>query len=254
MKVRFLGTGTSQGVPIITCDCKVCSSSDTRDKRLRSSILIQTNGLNIVIDAGPDFRYQMLKAKIKRLDGIILTHEHKDHIGGLDDIRPFNYLQKKAIDIYAEKRVAENIKTRDFAYVFAQKRYPGIPKMNLIEISEKAFRLKSAVLTPIRGFHHKLPVLGFRIKNFAYLTDMNRLKSGEMKKLSGLDTLVVTALRKEKHISHFNLPESLDLINKLKPKRAFLTHMGHQIGLHKDLEAELPEHISPAYDDLIIEI
>lgn len=252
MKVTFLGTGTSQGVPVITCACDVCCSDDSRDKRLRSSILIRTENQNIVIDAGPDFRYQMLRAGIKTLDAILLTHEHKDHVGGMDDIRPFNYVQQSPINIYGENRVLKALREHEFAYVFADKKYPGIPKMNLNIIENKPFSVNDVQVIPVRGMHHKLPVFGFRINNMAYITDMNYIAPEEKQKLKNLDLLIITALRREKHISHFNLEQTLAVIEEVRPKQAYLTHMSHYIGLHADLEKELPENIAPAYDTLSV--
>jgi len=254
MNIHFLGTGTSQGVPVITCRCPVCLSEDKKDKRLRSSVLIQIENQNIVIDAGPDFRYQMLRSGIMHLDAILLTHEHKDHLGGLDDIRAFNHTQKKPTEIYAEQRVLKAIKEHEFAYVFADKKYPGIPQMNLNPIENKPFTIGKTTIIPIRGIHHTLKVFGFRIGNFAYLTDMNQLPSEERKKLLNLDTLVITALRIAPHISHFCLAESLEIIAELKPRRAFLTHMSHNIGFHEIISEELPAGVLPAYDGLSIEI
>jgi len=220
---------------------------------LRSSVLIQTENQNIVIDAGPDFRYQMLRSGISHLDAILLTHEHKDHVGGLDDIRAFNHTQKKPTEIYAEKRVLKAIKEHEFAYVFAEKKYPGIPQMNLNPIENQPFKIGDTEIIPIRGIHHTLKVFGFRIQNFAYLTDMNHLPTEERTKLQGLDTLVITALRIQPHISHFCLEESLEIIAELKPKQAFLTHMSHNIGFHAQISKELSDGVLPAYDNLILE-
>ena len=254
MKVTFLGTGTSQGVPVIACDCKVCKSTDCKDKRLRSSVLINIEGNTFVIDAGPDFRQQMLIAGVTELDAVILTHEHKDHIGGLDDLRAFNYRQKKAIDIYAEERVTEIIKTKEFAYVFAEEKYPGIPKFELHNIENKPFSVNNIKVTPIRGIHLKLPVLGYRINDFAYITDMNYISDKELSKLKDLKIFVINALRKEKHISHFNYEEALSIIEKIKPEKAYLTHISHIFGKHKNVSCELPENVCLAYDRLEIEL
>ena len=253
MKITFLGTGTSQGVPLIGCDCDICKSSDSKDKRLRSSALISVGNKNILIDAGPDFRQQMLREKIIKLDAILLTHEHKDHIGGLDDVRAFNYIQKKPMDIYAEKRVCDLLQSRDFAYVVERKDYPGIPKMNFQEIENKPFVINEEEILPIRGTHNNLPVFGFRIRNFAYVTDMNVISEEEKLKLKNLDVLVITALRRKKHVSHFSLQESLQIIEEVKPKKAYLTHMSHKLGFHKELTNELPNNVFPAYDGLKIE-
>lgn len=253
IKVEFLGTGTSQGVPVVACSCPVCMSDDDRDKRLRASLLIEVNGLKLVIDAGPDFRQQMLRIGLHQLDAILLTHEHTDHIFGLDDIRAFNWVQGHPTDIYAEARVQEAIK-RVFNYVFAKYRYPGIPQMNLHLIENKSFRVKSLDVLPIRGYHYKLPVFGFRIGKFAYLTDMNSLEPVEKEKLLGLDVLVVNALRVEKHVSHFNLEEALLLINEVKPKSAYLTHISHQLGRHEAIQQQLPENVFMAYDGLCLSL
>ncbi|MFA9392011.1 MAG: MBL fold metallo-hydrolase [Prolixibacteraceae bacterium] len=249
MKVTFLGTGTSQGVPVIACNCKVCQSNKVFDQRLRSSVLVEIDDKILLIDAGPDFRQQMLTARVKHLDAILVTHEHYDHIAGLDDIRAFNWVQKEATDIYAEHRVQESIK-KIFFYVFAQKKYPGIPEMNLFDINENQFHIGSTLIIPIRGMHHKLPVLGFRIGNFAYLTDMKTIDDAELEKLHGLDVLVINALRKEEHISHMNLDEAIGYVRKVQPQKAYLTHISHLMGLHDEVSRELPENIFFAYDGL----
>ncbi len=254
MKITFLGTGTSQGVPLIGCNCDICQSSDEMDKRLRSSALISIGDTNILIDAGPDFRQQMLRENVINLDAILLTHEHKDHIGGLDDVRAFNYIQKKPMDIYAEKRVNDLLQSRDFAYVVERKDYPGVPKMNFHNIENKMFELGEEKIIPIRGIHHQLPVFGFRIQNFAYITDMNLISTEEKEKLKNLDVLVITALRRKKHVSHFSLEEALEIIEEIKPKKSYLTHISHKLGFYKDLINELPENVYPAYDGLKIKI
>lgn len=253
LKITFLGTGTSQGIPIIACECDVCKSSDPRDKRLRTSILITTDNKNIVIDTGPDFRQQMLRAKIKHLDAVVFTHEHKDHVAGLDDVRPFNFLHKKAVHVYAEERVYSALK-REYAYIFADNPYPGVPEINMNIINENNFHIDNIPVTPIRVMHYKLPILGFRIHNFAYLTDMKSLPNTELRKLENIDTLVVTALRKEQHISHMNLEESLELIKRIKPKKSYLIHLSHRFGKHAKEEVRLPENVNIAYDGLTIEV
>mgnify|MGYP003805883201 CR=1 FL=1 len=249
MKITFLGTGTSQGVPVIACECKTCSSPDLLDKRLRTSLLLEVSGKILVFDAGPDFRQQMLRENVKNLDAIILTHEHKDHISGMDDVRAFNYKSKDAIDIYAEDRVQKAVK-QEYSYVFAEYQYPGIPKMRLNNISEYDFNIGPVSVTPLRVFHYRLPVLGFRINNFAYITDANYIPEETKEKLFGVKYLVINALRKEKHISHFSLREAIDFIREISPKKAYITHISHQMGLHKEVNSELPPEISLAYDGL----
>lgn len=253
IKITFLGTGTSQGVPVVACDCDVCVSTDSKNKRLRSALFVEVNGTKLVIDAGPDFRQQMLNIGLRKLDAILLTHEHTDHIFGLDDIRAFNWVQKHPTDIYAEKRVQNAIK-RVFDYVFEKNKYPGIPQMNLHLVENKPFGVDGTEIIPVRGFHHKLPVFGFRIGKMAYLTDVNRVEPEEREKLKGLDVLVVNALRFEKHISHFNIEEALELIDELKPKNAYLTHISHLMGKHEDVQKQLPEHVFLAYDGLQLTI
>ncbi len=253
IKITFLGTGTSQGVPIIGCNCEVCKSVNPKDNRLRSSVLVQTNGKNIVIDTGPDFRQQMLRSKISKLDAVLFTHEHKDHVAGLDDVRPFNFLHKTAVKVYAEKRVQNALK-REYAYIFSKTPYPGIPQIDMVLIDESDFQIEDIMITPIRVMHHKLPILGFRIGSFAYLTDMKLLPGTELDKLKGVKVLVVTSLRKETHISHMNLEESLEFIQKINPEIAYLTHLSHRFGLHENEESKLPESIKIAYDRLQISI
>lgn len=253
VKLTFLGTGTSQGVPVVACQCPVCQSTDPKDKRLRSSAMIEADGQCLVIDAGPDFRQQMLRQNVRHLNGILLTHEHVDHIFGLDDIRAFNWVQKQPTDIYAEERVQVAIR-RIFDYVFATYRYPGIPQMHLHLIENKPFHIGNLEIIPIRGFHYKLPVFGFRFGNMAYVTDVNRLDAEEKEKLRGLDVLVINALRKEDHISHYSLPQALELIAEIKPGKAYLTHLSHQMGFHTQIQNELPENVFLAYDGLTLEI
>ena len=247
MKITFLGTGTSQGVPVIACKCKVCQSPDEKDKRLRSSVMIETQDTTIVIDTGPDFRQQMLREKVEKLDAVIFTHEHKDHIAGLDDVRSFNYIQKKAMDVYALKRVTEALK-REYAYVFADDKYPGVPQLNLHNIDNEKFKIKNVKITPIKVMHISLPIFGYRINDFTYITDANFISEEEKLKIKGSKILVINALRKKKHFSHFCLSEALELINEMKPEKAYITHISHQMGLTKDIQKELPANVSLAYD------
>lgn len=253
MKVTFLGTGTSQGVPLIACRCHVCMSADLRDKRLRSSVLIQTGGKNLVVDSGPDFRQQMLRCGIQRLDALLFTHAHKDHMAGMDDVRGFNFSMKEAVHIYCTAQV-ENQMRQEFSYIFHEHRYPGIPEIELHRIGNDPFLIGDVQVQPIEVLHYKLPVLGFRFGGFTYITDANAIPEKEKEKIKGSKILVLNALRKETHISHFNLDEAIGLIQELKPEKAFLTHISHQLGSHEEVEKELPPHIRLAYDEMVVEI
>lgn len=260
MKVTFLGTGTSQGVPIIGCRCAVCMSNDLRDKRLRTSVLVQIAGKNIVVDSGPDFRQQMLASGIDRLDGLVFTHAHKDHIAGLDDIRGFNFVQREAIDVYCTNMVEQQMR-KEFSYIFDEVKYPGIPELTLHKITkETSFVIGDATIEPIEVMHYKLPVLGFKFtepnqsRDFVYITDANFISSSEMDKMRGCDTLVLNALRHEKHISHYTLSEALEVIHEIKPRQAFLTHISHQLGFHEEVEKTLPPHVFLAYDGLTLSL
>lgn len=251
MKITVLGTGTSQGVPMIACSCYVCQSTDFKDNRLRSSILISVANENYVIDAGPDFRQQMLRANVKSLRGVLFTHEHKDHIAGLDDVRAFNYIENRDMDVYCSENVDAALK-REYHYVFSSQKYPGVPELNLIRIeNNRSFTLKNEVrVEPIKVMHYKMEVYGFRIGDFAYITDAKTIASEELAKLKGVKVLIINALRKEPHISHFNLAEALAFIELVAPEKAFLTHISHVFGTHKEIEKELPTNVRVAFDGL----
>jgi len=251
--ITFLGTGTSQGIPVIACDCEVCQSMDYRDVRTRTSVHIELGDLSLIIDTGPDFRHQILRERIKKLDAVIFTHEHKDHTAGLDEVRSFNFKQKMDMPIYAEKRVLKQLK-QEFEYIFSENKYPGVPRVDSHEINTEPFSINGQDILPIRVLHYKLPVLGFRINGFTYITDANQISKEEKEKVIGSEVLVINALQKESHISHFNLEEALELISELKPKKAFLTHISHKLGFHEDISSEIPENVFLAYDGLKINI
>ena len=255
MNVTFLGTGTSSGVPMIGCTCPVCRSLDHRDKRLRVSVHLAVGDLSLVVDSGPDFRQQMLRAGITHLDGLLFTHEHKDHTAGLDDIRAYNFRQQTDMPVFAEPRVIDQLK-QEFAYIFAEHKYPGVPRVVLhpIERDDAPFDVLGLSVLPLRALHHKLPVLGFRIGGFCYLTDANHLSAETRAQLRDADVIVLNALRREEHISHFTLAQAIEVLEEAQPKRAYLTHISHQLGLHREVEAELPPWIRLAYDGLQVEV
>ncbi len=253
MKITFLGTGTSQGVPVIACRCAVCTSSDPRDSRLRSSVMIENTDTTIVIDSGPDFRQQMLRAKVNHIDGLVFTHEHKDHIAGMDDIRAFNYIHNEKVNVYATSRVQEALK-REFPYVFDDLKYPGVPEVEMHTIDSTPFTIGSFHIEPIEVLHYRLPVHGFRVGDFTYITDANAITNAEIEKIKGSKIIVINALRREPHISHFTLSEALELIEKIDPEEAYLTHISHQLGKHMDVDAELPSNVKCAYDELVINL
>ncbi|MBK0382507.1 MBL fold metallo-hydrolase [Pedobacter sp. SD-b] len=253
MKVTFLGTGTSQGVPVIACNCDVCQSLNPKDKRLRSSILIESKEKTIVIDTGPDFRQQMLRQNVQKLDAVVFTHAHKDHIAGLDDIRAFNFKQKAAMDIYATSAVQEALKV-EFHYIFSDYKYPGIPQVNLHTIHHQDFNVGDIKLKPLEVMHFKLPVLGFRINDFTYITDAKTISDSEQEKINGSKVLVINSLQKEKHISHFTFEEAILFAQKIGAEKTYFTHISHKLGKHIDVSKELPAAIELAYDGLSFEI
>ena len=254
LEITFLGTGTSQGIPVIACDCVVCQSADPRDNRTRSSILISVNGENYVVDTGPDFRVQMLRENVKSLRAVLFTHEHKDHVAGMDDVRAFNYKEKRDMEIFCSERVEEAL-MREFYYVFESIKYPGVPSVNVNRIENNAFMLPCGErIIPIEVMHYKMPVLGFRIKDFTYITDAKTVEDSEVEKVKGSRVLVVNALRKNEHISHFNLDEALDFIEKINPEMAYLTHISHLFDSHEEIERDLPKNVRVAYDGLKINL
>jgi phosphoribosyl 1,2-cyclic phosphate phosphodiesterase len=253
LKITFLGTGTSSGVPMIACDCEVCTSTNKKDKRLRASILVQSPNTTLVVDTGPDFRYQMLRENVKHLDAVVFTHPHKDHLAGLDDIRAFNYLIKKPMDVYADSLTEEALR-RDFYYAFTDTKYPGTPDLDLHTITLEPFVVGDIPITPILVWHLKMPVMGFRFGKFTYITDANRIDDDSKEKIKGSEVLVLNALRMQKHISHFTLSEAIALVQELKIPRAYFTHISHQLGLHDVVESELPPGIHLAYDRQVIEL
>ncbi len=253
MKVTFLGTGTSQGIPVIGCKCEVCTSLDYRDNRLRSSILVEFDGINIVVDTGPDFRQQMLRERIDRLDAVFFTHAHKDHVAGLDDIRSYNFLQKKDMPIYASKQVIGRLE-QEFSYIFEENKYPGVPRVKTFEIENALFEIQGKQIIPIEVMHYKLPVFGYRFGDFTYITDANSISEEEKEKVKGSKVIVLNALQREHHISHFNLEEALSLMDELNPEKGYLTHIGHYMGTHKETSELLPSNIEIAWDGLQVTI
>ncbi len=253
MTITFLGTGTSQGVPVIACDCEVCTSADPHDNRLRSSIMIESGDKTVVIDSGPDFRYQMLREHVKHLDAIVFTHEHKDHVAGLDDVRAFNYKQNAPVDVYATTRVQTALK-REFAYIFAEFKYPGIPQINIHTIGLEPFNIGSIHLIPIEVMHYLLPVLGFRIHDFTYTTDAKTVSETEKQKIKWSKILVINSLQTQSHISHFTLDEAVNFAQEIGAEKTYFTHISHRLGLHREISQQLPQGIELAYDGLKLEI
>jgi phosphoribosyl 1,2-cyclic phosphate phosphodiesterase len=254
VKVTFLGSGTSQGVPVISCTCAVCTSSDTRDNRLRSSVFIEVNGTNMVIDTGPDFRYQILRNRINKLDAVLFTHSHKDHIAGLDDVRAYNYFQQKPMDVYATEETQNALK-REYAYIFENGNYPGVPQIDLHTIQpNKPFFVNGIEITPIRVLHYKMEVVGFRIQDFTYITDANYIAPQEIEKIKGSKVLVLNALRHEQHVSHYTLSQAIEIAKEIGAEETYFTHISHQLGLHKEVDAQLPEGMHLAYDCLQLKL
>jgi len=253
MLITLLGTGTSSGVPMIGCDCAVCRSLDFRDKRLRTSVHLAVGGKSIVIDTGPDFRQQALRHNIRQLDAVVFTHEHKDHTAGLDDIRAYNFRQGRDMPIYARGPVLEQLR-REFAYVFAEKKYPGVPSVRLHEIDNEPFGVEGIRFVPIDVLHHRLPVFGFRIHDFTYLTDLNYISDQELEKVYGTRVLILDALQRQPHISHFTLEQAIALVERIRPDITYFTHISHKLGLHREVERELPPYIRLGYDGLRIEV
>lgn len=253
LKITFLGTGTSSGVPMIGCSCEVCTSPNKHDTRLRSSVLIESATTTIVIDTTPDFRYQMLRTKTNKLDAVVFTHAHKDHIAGLDDVRAYNFFSEKPMQLYANAHTAAAIKN-EFYYAFTDFKYPGVPNLILNNIDESPFTIGDVTLQPIKVLHLKMPVHGFRIGNFTYITDANKIEDAELEKIKGSEVLVLNALRKKEHLSHFTLEQAVNLAKQLSIPQTYLTHISHQMGLHNEVNAELPNNIQLAYDGLQIQL
>jgi phosphoribosyl 1,2-cyclic phosphate phosphodiesterase len=253
LKITFLGTGTSQGVPVIGCDCPVCSSLDFRDKRSRTALHLDIEGKSLVIDTGPDFRQQMLQSGVKKLDAVLYTHEHKDHTAGLDDIRPFNFSQQMDIPIYGTASVLSQIK-REFSYIFEKVKYPGVPGIRVNEIHNKPFSVEGIQVVPIEVLHYRLPVFGYRFGDFTYITDASFISDEELEKVKGTKVLVLNALQKEHHISHFTLDTALEMVDLIQPEKAFFTHISHKMGTHREVEENLPDHIKLAFDGLSINL
>lgn len=251
LNFTFLGTGTSQGIPVIGCECAVCQSVDTKDKRLRSSLLIESDTTSVLIDVGPDVRQQLLLAKVKKLDAIVITHEHMDHVSGLDEIRPFNFQMEQAMRVYASERVQERLREQ-YSYIFAENKYPGAPSVELHTISDEAFQIGDIPFLPIEVMHGKLPIWAYRVHDFTYITDANYISAKEKEKMKGSRFLVVNALKREEHHSHFNVSQALELITEINAGENFLTHISHQLGIHEKVQAELPTNVRIAFDQLKI--
>lgn len=252
MKVTFLGTGTSMGVPIIGCKCEICQSQNPKDQRFRSSVLVSVDNKNFIVDTGPDFRMQCLKNHVQHIDAVLITHIHRDHIAGLDDIRPFCYQQKAFIPVYGSEYVCQRLE-RDFSYCFGENRYPGVPDIELHRIDDQPFEVFGVKVIPIIVMHAKMKVDAYRFDNFTYITDASFISEESVKKIEGTEYLVVNALRKEPHPSHFTLQQALDLISRINPKHAWITHVGHTLGFYDEVQSTLPENVTLAYDGLQVE-
>jgi len=253
MKITLLGTGTSQGVPVIACKCNICTSSNSKDNRLRSSVMIEVDNTTIVIDTGPDFRQQMLREDVDNIDAILFTHHHKDHVAGMDDIRAFNHKWKKDIQVFCTN-ITSNALKNEFPYIFDTHNYPGVPKVNINLFENKIFKINNLDIIPIKALHYKMLVFGFRINDFVYLTDISEISEIEKEKIKGADLLILDSLQRKKHISHFNLEQSINLIEEIKPKRALLTHISHHMGLHEEVNNQLPSNIQLAFDGQTLKI
>ncbi len=253
LRIEFLGTGTSQGVPVIACRCAVCTSEDPRDKRLRSSVLVEVQGKRLLIDAGPDMRQQLLRADVRDLDAVLLTHEHMDHIAGIDDLRAFNFAQQRAMDIHANAATIAAVE-RLYHYAFAERKYPGVPELQLHYIEGASFSAAGVEVATIDVMHMHMPVLGFRIGGFAYITDAKSIAANVVAQLQGVHTLVLNALRRKEHPSHLNLAEAIAMVERIAPQRAYFTHISHLLGTHADVSAELPDGIQLAHDGLVLEV
>ena len=249
LTITFLGTGTSSGVPMVACDCGVCKSNDAKDQRLRSSILVQSSKTSFVVDTTPDFRYQMLREQVKKLDAVLYTHPHKDHIAGLDDVKAFTFVSGNAMEIFANELTQEALK-REFYYIFTDKKYPGIPQVNINTIDLTPFSIGDIPVIPILVWHLNMPVLGFRFGDFTYITDANRMEETEKEKIKGSKILVINALRHKKHLSHFTLDEAINLVQELNVPQAYFTHISHQLGKHQQINSELPNGVELAYDGM----
>ena len=252
MRITFLGTGTSQGVPVIGCKCEVCKSENKKDKRLRSSVLIEEDNKNIIIDTGPDLRQQSLKNNLCKIDFVLYTHAHRDHVSGIDELRSFNFIQKEEIHGFGNRELVNQLK-KDYSYIFQNQKYPGLPKVNLKIVDEK-FNHEGVDIIPIQALHYKLKILGYRIKDFTYLTDVKTIEEKELKKINGSKILVINCLQINEHISHLNLNEALELVNKLNVEKVYFTHISHNLGLYDKIQSILPKNVNLAYDNLKIEL